>query len=131
MEDSPEYAAIIDCGRELQEVIGRSYLSLTPSLLSKKLISRDTEERTRLNSTGSDIASHLLSDIRSSIRRKSTCFQEFIEILREDSYCDDVRDMLLEKLSLIRRKKDKSLVSLGGEYGHNLTNSIFRGIEQF
>ena len=101
--ESPEYKAIVSCGRSLQELIGYSYRGLTPSLRSSGLISGDTEERTRLNSTGSDIASNILGNVQSSIKADSSLYLNFLEIL-DDPYYDCVR----RELESAREKHSRS-----------------------
>ena len=101
--ESAEYQAIVSCGLALQELIGYSYRSLTPSLRSSGLISRDTEERTRLNSTGSDIASNILGNVESSIKADPSLYFNFLETL-DDPYYDRVK----QDLESAREKHSRS-----------------------
>ena len=111
--DSPEYEAVFNCYGKLHQLMKRSHSNLIPSLVSKRLISQDTEEKTMQNGiTDSNKVLFILEDVRSSVRLQSTHFQDFIEVLQEDPYYNDGIDLLQKELSMTKSKRDERLASL-------------------
>ncbi len=111
--DSPEYEAVVNCYGKLHQLMKRSHSNLIPSLVSKRLISQDTEEKTMQSGiTDSNKVRFILEDIRSSVRLQSTHFQDFIEVLQEDPYYNDGIDLLQKELSMTKSKRDERLASL-------------------
>lgn len=88
-----EYQAIRRCRHSLKELIQHDYHDLASSLLSKGLISVDTESKTRLNSTGAEIANTLLANVESTVEVEPRLYSDFLEALG-GSYYNSVRDEL-------------------------------------
>ena len=98
----PEFQAVFRCGQKLQELIKHDYHNLAPSLLSSGLISQQTEQKTRLPSTGSaEIANEILDNVRSKIKTEPRLYSDFLKALSHPYY-DSIRIELEKELQKAR-----------------------------
>ena len=91
--EPPEFQAIRDCSRNLTELIKHDVHNLGSILIGKGLISEETERRTRLNSTGTEIANSILDNVRSVVKVDPNRYSDFYDSLN-GSYYDKVKKEL-------------------------------------
>ena len=98
-ERSPEHNSLCLCTSGLTDLLQHD-LSVSNKLLEKGMVTRDVHNwiLTTQGVSKWEKAARLVSCITDSIRVSTDKFDVFIEVLREDSYFDDiVRKMLDER----------------------------------
>ena len=95
-ENSSEYRTLIDLTSELRLAVESEFISLSGSLLAKRLISRTCEAELRNTTLSDDVRSaRLVELVQSKVRQNIDHYHSFIGILQgnQDQYED-----ILQKL---------------------------------
>ena len=88
---SPEYASVIHCTSGLTCLLQHN-ISVSGKLLEKGLVSVEVHEwiLTAQGVSSRERAGRLVSCVADSVQASSDKFKTLIEVLREDSYFDDI-----------------------------------------
>ena len=87
-----EYQSLVKCADELIQLIQHNIVSVSSKLFAKGLVPQDIHDSV-LNVDGTSNrakAAKLLSCVLDKIKESAGRFQDFIDVLGEDSYFDDV-----------------------------------------
>ena len=91
-EQSVEYQSLVQCADDLTQLIQHNVVSLSSKLFAKGLVAKDVHDSVLsvdavLNQSK---AAKLLSCVIDKIRDSSGRFQDFIDVLGEDTYFEDI-----------------------------------------
>ena len=97
-EQNVEYQSLIQCADDLTQLIQHNVVSVSSKLFAKGLVAKDVHDST-LSAEG--VANHskaakLLSCVMDRIKESADRFQDFIDVLDEDCYFEDVKQKLTE-----------------------------------
>ena len=97
-EQNVEYQSLVQCADDLTQLIQHNVVSLSSKLFAKGLVAKDVHDSV-LSTEG--VANHskaakLLSCVMDRIKESAGRFQDFIDVLGEDSFFEDVKQKLTE-----------------------------------
>ena len=87
-----EYKSLIKFTGDLSNLLQHNVVTVSGRLLEKGLVTKDVHD-SMLTTEGvskGDKAARLVSCVLDRIKDSSRCFQDFIAVLREDSYFEDI-----------------------------------------
>lgn len=91
-EPSVEYQSLVQCTDDLTQLVQHSVISLSSKLFARGLVAKDIHDSV-LSVDGASKqskAANLLSCVLDKIKESAGRFQDFIDVLSEDSYLGDV-----------------------------------------
>ena len=102
-EQNIEYQSLVQCADDLTRLIQHNVVSLSSKLFAKSLVAKDVHDSV-LSVDGSSKqskAANLLSCVLDKIKESAGRIQDFIDVLGEDSYFED----LVLKIKEVRGKR--------------------------
>ena len=114
MEVNKEYESLAKFTADLSNLLQHNVVSVSGRLLEKGLVTKDVHDSmlTTEGVSGQKNAARLMSCVLDRVKCSSRCFHDFISVLREDAYFEDVVVKILEVHS------KASFIYVGKEY-HN------------
>ena len=101
-EQNAEYESLVKFTTDISNLVQHNIVPVSARLLEKGLVTKDVHD-SMLNTEGVSSqknAARLLSCVLDRIKCSARCFQDFINVLREDSYFDDV----VQKITAVHSK---------------------------
>ena len=101
-EQNAEYQSLVQCADDLTQLIQHNIVSLSSKLFAKGLVAKDAHDSV-LSAEG--VANHskaakLLSCVIDRVKESAGRFQEFIDVLGEDAFFEDIVQKLTEARSI-------------------------------
>ena len=91
-EQNVEYQSLVQCADHLTQLIQHNIVSVSTKLFAKGLVPQDVHDSVVSvdGTTNRSKAAKLLLCVRDKIKESAGRFQDFIDVLCEDSYFEDV-----------------------------------------
>ena len=104
-EQNIEYQSLVQCADDLTQLIQHNVVSVSSKLFAKGLVPQDVHDSSLSVDGTSDRskAAKLLSCVRDKIKESAGRFQDFIDVLGDDSYFNDI----VLKIKEVRGKQSK------------------------
>ena len=98
MEVNKEYELLAKFTADLSNLLQHNVVSVSGRLLEKGLVTKDVHDSmlTTEGVSGQKNAARLMSCVLDRVKYSSRCFHDFISVLREDAYFEDVVVKILE-----------------------------------
>ena len=92
MEVNKEYESLAKFTADLSNLLQHNVVTVSGRLLVKGLVTKDVHDSmlTTEGVSSQNKASRLISCVLDRVKCSSRCFHDFISVLREDAYYDDV-----------------------------------------
>ena len=107
-EQNFEYQSLVQCADDLTQLIQHNVVSLSSKLFAKGLVAKDVHDSVLSVDAvpNQSKAAKLLSCVIDKIRDSSGRFQDFIDVLGEDTYFEDI----VLKITELHSKSEFQLV---------------------
>ena len=97
-EQNVEYLSLVQCTDDLTQLIQHNVVSVSSKLFTRGLVAKDVHDSI-LSAEG--VANHskaakLLSCVMDRVKESAGRFQDFIDVLGEDTFFEDVMRKLIE-----------------------------------
>ena len=105
MEANIEYESLSKFIADLSNLLQHDVVTVSNRLLEKGLVTKNVHDSmlTTEGVSGQKNAARLVSCVLDRIKNSSRCFQDFIDVLREDPYFEDIVMKILEVHSKNRK----------------------------
>ena len=102
MEVNKEYESLAKFTADLSNLLQHNVVSVSGRLLEKGLVTKDVHDSmlTTEGVSGQKNAARLMSCVLDRVKYSSRCFHDFISVLHEDAYFEDVVVKILEVHSI-------------------------------
>ena len=92
MDRNVEFESLSKFTADLSSLLQYNVVTVSGRLLAKGLVTKDVHDSmlTTEGVSGQKNAARLVSCVLDRIKHSAKCFQEFIDVLREDSYYEDI-----------------------------------------
>ena len=92
MEKNIEYKSLAKFTADLSSLLQHNVVTVSSRLLEKGLVTKDVHDSmlTTEGVSSQKNAARLVSCVLDRIKGSAKCFQDFINVLREDSYFEDI-----------------------------------------
>ena len=90
-EQSVEHKSLIQCASGLTDLLQHNILSVSAKLLEKGLVTKDVHDSILTEGVSShNKAAKLVSCVTDRVKGSARRFRDFIDVLKGDSYFDDI-----------------------------------------